>query len=49
MMSTVVPSWTRRVAPATTPSVIKGSKMVSPKFTTLACGTTTWSLTQTES
>jgi len=41
MMSTVVPSRTRRVAPATTASVTRGSKTVSPKLTTLACGTTT--------
>ena len=40
-MSTVVPSRTRLVAPATTPSVTSGSKIVSPKLTTLACGTTT--------
>jgi hypothetical protein len=40
-MSTVVPSRTRLVAPATTASVTSGSKMVSPKLTTLACGTTT--------
>ena len=40
-MSTVVPSRTRLVAPARTPSVTSGSKMVSPKFTMLAFGTTT--------
>jgi len=40
-MSTVVPSRTRLVAPAMTASVTRGSKTVSPKFLTLACGTTT--------
>ena len=40
-MSTVVPSRTRLVAPATTASVTSGSKTVSPKFATLAWGTTT--------
>ena len=40
-ISTVVPSRTRLVAPATTPSVTSGSKTVSPKLTTLAFGTTT--------
>src|SRR5438309_2009853 len=40
-MRTVVPSRTRLVAPATTASVTSGSNTVSPKLTTLACGTTT--------
>ena len=48
-ISTVVPSRTRRVAPAATASVTRGSKTVSPKFAMFARGTTTWSLTQTES
>ena len=48
-MSTVVPSCTRLVAPAITLRETSGSKMVSPKFTMLARGTTTWSLTHTDS
>ncbi len=48
-ISTVVPRRTRLVAPATTPRVINGSKIVVPKLATLARGTTTWSLTHTES
>ena len=48
-MSTIVPSRTRRVAPAITPSVTSESNTVSPKFGMLARGTTTWSLTHTES
>src|SRR2546428_4329504 len=48
-ISTVVPSRTRLVAPATTDSVTSGSKTVSPKLLTLARGTTTRSLTHTQS